>query len=136
MLLKNINRRNQFAIIQIKPIDFLNFAKYSKICFEYKAIPFCKVKILKFNKYKFVIEYSCEYDTNMTKGNIRKEHRTRRNKSKVSDDQCPMLQDIEFIKSENTISQDKKKDLMTMFKYMSEIDKEYYKVILKLGNLN
>lgn len=133
-LLKNVNIRNPFVIIQMQPFDVKDFGKYSKICFQYKSVPFSKLKMLRFTQIQYELEYSLDYETlNMTNTVIRRTV-TRLRKKKGEKQEVPILQDIETVTLKTGgISQEKSKHLLSMFKYMSSADQAYYKVILKLG---
>lgn len=119
----------------MQPQDFKDFSKYAKICFNYKNVPFSKLKMLKMTQREYELEYSLDYKIeNFQNINIRRQA-TRSRKNKTATPDVPTLDDIDSISTKAVISKEKEGHLVSMFKYMSAADIAYYKVILKLGKL-
>lgn len=133
-ILKNVNRKNPFVIIQMKSSDFRNFSKYTKTCFDYKHVPFSSLKILNLKKVEHELEYSLDYKSESLKSvSIRKQAvKLRRNKN-VFPNVPNVPVDIEPISEQRIISKEKSSHLISMFKYMGTADISYYKTILKIG---
>lgn len=134
-VLKQINRKNPFTVIQMIPNDFKDFEKCSKM-FNYKSLPFSKLKMLKFGTNPYTLQYSIDYDeTNLTEVNLKPLEISRR-KSREKYSLNPLIEPP-MIKKMTKISEVKKKHISSMFLYMNPQDITFYETIFRSGkNLN
>lgn len=128
-VMKNINRKRPYKLIQLQPNDFKDFAECAKV-FDYKGIPYSKLKMLKFSSPLHIISYSLNYNENdFVEVNVRPTIRSKRNQSENTYE----LKEPRISSKTSSIPDLKKKHLQKMFQYMGEVDISYYNTILKIG---
>lgn len=131
-ILKSINRQNPYKIIQMKPQDFKDFASCAKLL-NYKNVPFSQVSSLHFTRSFSVVYFKTSYDecepTNCT--NIRFLE-TRRRQS--SNGKTTTVFDVrpKVLGTAIEVPEGKKADIKTAFPFMPLVDREFYRVILKI----
>ena len=62
-MLKQVNRKNPYRVIQMKPRDFKDYSLTAKL-FNYKSVPFSNVAVLKFTQTSHIIHFKSSHDRN------------------------------------------------------------------------
>ncbi|XP_053380012.1 uncharacterized protein LOC123564992 [Mercenaria mercenaria] len=128
--LKSMRRRRSVRIIQMQKHNFMDYQKCI-MPLKFNEIPFTKVKCLKYDKcLPFNIGYKLSYSaTDFRTAHIEiRQTRARTNK------QPEFLPRPAQSNKVPIISQDKKKDITCMLKYMPEVDRQFYKALKLVNN--
>lgn len=124
-LLLKVNRKKPYRIIQLQEKAFKNFQECAGL-FTYSTVPFTKVTFLKFSKCYYEIAYKTSHtDTAATIVANIKPDRSKRFKETVNNLPVP-----NFSKKKNQLPKNKVDAIKSMFRWMPEVDKEYYHTIL------
>lgn len=126
-LLLKVNLRKPYCIIQMKADHFKDF----KTCagqFDYKKVPYSKVKSLRFSQAFFELEYKISFiGESWIKVNLKSSTPRTRTAAASLIVPIPKLADIK-----NSISAEKISAIKAMLTHMPEVDRQYYTAILKL----
>lgn len=140
-LLKSVNRKKPFIIMQMRQADYKNYHDLSKKL-EYKNIPFSKVQILRFTQSRFHVEFSLGFSTEFKEVSIAPAEKKLSRRPEVPSNDLNKLSQNDLVcrtiqprKGETGIKAEKKDHLISMFIYMSQQDIEYYKVCLDISKL-
>ena len=125
-VLLRANRANPYTVIQMKDTDFKDFQSCSKL-FQYKQVPFASVAQITFSQNLFSVQYS----TSHAQPPIQVDIRGSNTKTRAAKPTSLLLPKPKLLTNKNTISEAKKSDLLSMFKYMPAVDKAYYQAVLK-----
>lgn len=132
-LLVKIYSRKPYKIIQMGSHDFIDFQSYS-MKMNYKEVPFSKITWLQFSKCFFEINYKTSFlDSDFVSCNLRPRRNIRGQSHGTADSSEAEI--IPMILKKNdataiTLPQNKIEALRSMFKWMPQVDVEYYKTIL------
>ena len=110
--------------MQMMPNDFKDYHICAKT-FQYNKVPYTKVKVLKFAENTSVVLYKTSYfEKNFQDATIARKTR------KSGDAPCydPVMSKVKLAKKD-TLSAEKKSDLISMLKFMPLQDQEYYKAL-------
>ena len=126
-ILRSVRRKNM-QVIQMKESDFLNFQKASR-SYNFAGVPFTKVSQLMIDATKpcHVMYRKGHSDESFTEVSIRKATRKGSNPAETG----MVRPKIYKLGKPKQLSQEKITDLKSMYKYMPEIDKNYFETILK-----
>jgi hypothetical protein len=122
-LIENSNRKNSYNVIKMEKENFKDFQSCSKI-FNFQQIPFSKIFQIRFTRSYFEINYRLSPDSDFINVNIREYRRSFRNSSNTARNEIP---DPKINRAKNIISQEKKKDIISMMPWAPEVDKNYLK---------
>lgn len=130
-ILKSINPKNPYRVLQMKPSDFKDYAVTAKL-FNYKDVPFTQVASVKFTQSYSDVFYKTSHDPLEPEncGNI-KHNETPNRKTKKKSQQPLNVFSIKpsVSRFSQEISKEKQKDIKAAFPYMPLIDREYYTAI-------
>lgn len=116
-ILLKVNSAKPYKIIQMRIKDFKDY----KSAFNYKVIPFSKVKALKFTNSFTEVEYKVSHQSlNWEKVSIRPLQKTR----------SMNVMAPKVVKEKKTLSAEKVKAIKSMYPWMPQVDKEYFESIL------
>lgn len=132
-LLMRIQSRKPYKIMQMASNDFIDFQSYS-MKMNYKEVPFSKIACLQFSNCLFEIKYKTSFlDSDFVSCNLRP-RRNIRTQCHVSADSSEAEVIPMILKKSDataiTLPQNKIEALYSMFKWMPEVDLEYYRTIL------
>ncbi|XP_045162833.1 uncharacterized protein LOC123527441 [Mercenaria mercenaria] len=118
-------RRSSVRIIQMQKHNFMDYQKCI-MPLKFNEIPFTKVKCLKYDKcLPFHIGYKLSYSAT----DFRTAHIEIRQTGARTNKQPEFLPRPAQSNKVPIISQDKKKDITCMLKYMPEVDRQFYKAL-------
>lgn len=134
-LLKTVNRKRPYRVLQMRETDFYDYASTAKLL-NYKNVPFSKVAVLKFTRILPEVQYKLNHSqSEFETVNIRHLERPRRCGSQKEQKKDPLPQVFlarpPVIRKTTLISAAKVNDLKLMLKFMPPEDQEYYKTELK-----
>lgn len=120
-ILLKVNYVRPYKIIQMRSEDFKDY-KACTSTFNYKLIPFSKVKALKFTSSFLEVEYKESHQSlNWKKVSIKPLQKTRA----VVEMKTPNV-----AREKKSISTEKVKAIKSMYPWMPEVDKRYFEAIL------
>jgi hypothetical protein len=122
-LIENSNRKNSNNVIKMEKENFRDFQSCSKI-FNFQQIHFFKIFQIRFTRNYFEINHRLSPDFDFINVNIREYRRSFRNSSNTDRNEIP---DSKINKTKNIISQEKKKDIISMMPLAHQVDKNYLK---------
>ncbi|XP_060590180.1 uncharacterized protein LOC132745308 [Ruditapes philippinarum] len=117
----NMKRKNAVRFIQMQKHHFMDYQK-SIMPLKFNDIPYTKVKCLKYEKARpFSVGYKLSYEEDVFKTVIIATRKTRQS--------LPILElpNPKMLKCHRIMSDQKKKDISEMLKYMPEVDQQFYK---------
>lgn len=129
-----VNRQKPYKIIQMKKEDFIDFQHYSSQL-NYNTVPFSKVVCLQFSKSFFELNYKdsfkMEEESNPFKV-VSLHQRKLRKTQHVTAETGPLIP-LELKKCDSTVTlpQTKVDAIKSMYKWIPEIDRQYYESIFK-----
>ena len=138
-LLLKANRKDPYRVIQMEELNFKDFMISAKLL-HYNLVPYQKLLQLKFeqqNLHELKFKFS-QGDTEFQTINIGRHASAARRSKTASVVRYPVQvmeeKEINIVSSrkqkrEKEISESKKADLISMLKYMPQLDREYYKSI-------
>lgn len=137
-ILKHVNKKNPYVVIQMQHKDFLDFADSSKEFF-FQQVPFTKLCSITFTQVFGEINYMEANSTDSKTVNIKSASKAKercRRKSPDSTSDSPRTNLLGYkapraILKPQILSTNKKRDLKLMERFMPLLDREYYKCILK-----
>jgi hypothetical protein len=122
-LLLAVNRKKKFKVIQINKTKFKDF-KTSSIAFSFEKIPFARVKMITYTSGTLDIKFKTAFRLLFQTVSVANTRSSRNER-----DILLALHDPAQIRSCPVLTKEKKADLLSMTKWMSTIDKAFYKVI-------
>ncbi|XP_072383854.1 uncharacterized protein, partial [Diabrotica undecimpunctata] len=126
--LLKVNRQNPYTIIQMKQEHFIDFQSFSSQL-NYNAVPFSKVVALEFSKSFFELKYKDTFDPTKELKTVNL-HQRKLRKGHVKTETEPLIP-LQLKKCDKAVvlPPNKIDALKSMFKYIPEVDKEYYECI-------
>ena len=126
-VLKKVNNRNPFHIIQMRPQDFKDFKSPADL-FQFENVPFSRVSVLRFTKeptVSFKLNHYEEFQT----VSLRKAIKTRKASKQTTPPTHLFLPQPKVTSASVKISKEKESDIKSMLHFMSAIDKAYYTAV-------
>lgn len=133
-LLKLVNRKQPYKIIQMQATDFRDYSTASKL-FNYKEVPFSKVSTLRFTQSLPEIQYKlCHRETALLTVNIRLSERAHRNSKGKEDNNTSVFitSRSKVVTIKPVLSAEKIKDFKLMLKFMAPQDSDFYKATFNI----
>jgi hypothetical protein len=130
--------RAPLKIIQLKQSDFFNYQMVASK-YKYSEIPFTKVKTLKYTFKEILhVSYRLMFSGVLQKVRLNREPTPRASKKQPNktSPSAPLVTDTVFMKAcvlstPVVLSNEKKKDIRSMYRYMPQVDVNYFKTVLK-----
>lgn len=120
-ILLKVNSARPYKIIQMRAENFKDYKSCTTV-FNYKVLPFSKVKALKFTTCFTKVEYKESHQSlNWKKVSIRPLQKTR---------SLVIIKSPKVSNEKKTLSSEKIKAIKSMYPWMPPVDKEYFQAIL------
>lgn len=129
-LLLQVNRQTPYKIIQMQSSDFKNFQECSSQL-KYNQIPYTKVSQLRFTNSLFEVQYKTSHGSNEFETvNLKHSMKTRQESTLTT---IPIPRSIKTV---HELPQNKVDSILSMYRWMPTVDKEYYNAVLPKNSKN
>ncbi|CAG9827554.1 unnamed protein product [Diabrotica balteata] len=129
-LVQIASHSKKIIVLQMKPTDFLNFQILAKKL-GYSKIPYTKVKFIEVDSSMYV-SYKTSFTGNLSK--VRVDGTTRNQRThpdRSSNNTLEYMVNVKQITQQPSLEAKKKADIISMLKYMPQVDKQFYELYIR-----
>ncbi|XP_072399630.1 uncharacterized protein [Diabrotica undecimpunctata] len=129
-LVQIASHSKKIIVLQMKPTDFLNFQILAKKL-GYSKIPYTKVKFIEVDSSMYV-SYKTSFTGNLSK--VRVDGTTRNQRThpdRSSNNTLEYIVNVKQITQQPSLEAKKKADIISMLKYMPQVDKQFYELYIR-----